>query len=101
MMATMKVMLAIDGGGSRTLCRAITRAGQTLGEGASGAANHLLVAIEIVKASLKEAINVALDQAQLKRADIACVSAGLAGVDYDGSGRAEMEELFRELGFTS
>jgi N-acetylglucosamine kinase-like BadF-type ATPase len=95
----MKVMLAIDGGGSRTRCRAITRIGQTLGVGESGASNHLLVALKIVKASLEEAIDAALDQAQLKRADMACVSAGLAGVDYDGHGRAEMEELFNELSF--
>lgn len=95
----MKVMLAIDGGGSRTRCRAITRTGHTLGAGAGGASNHLLVALGIVKASLEEAINAALDQARLKRTDVVCVSAGLAGVDYDGSGAAEMEELFRELGF--
>jgi N-acetylglucosamine kinase-like BadF-type ATPase len=94
-------MLAIDGGGSRTRCRAITRAGRTLGEGAGGASNHLLVALETVKASLEEAINAALGQAQLKRTDVLCVSAGLAGVDYDGSGAAEMEELFRELGFAN
>jgi N-acetylglucosamine kinase-like BadF-type ATPase len=95
----MKVMLAIDGGGSRTRCLAITRAGRTLGAGAGGASNHLLVAPEIVKASLEAAINAALDQAQLKRTDVARVSAGLAGVDYDGSGADEMEELFREMGF--
>lgn len=97
----MKVMLAIDGGGSRTRCRAITRAGHTLGAGASGASNHLLVALEVVSASLEEASNAALAQAQLERADVACVSAGLAGVDYDGSGAAEMKELFRELGFAN
>lgn len=95
----MKVMLAIDGGGTRTRCRAITRTGHTLGVGVGGASNHLLVAHGIVKASLKEAINAALAQVQLKRANVACVSAGLAGVDYDGSGAAEMEELFREMGF--
>src|SRR5262245_49870167 len=95
----METLLAIDGGGSRTRCLAITRAGHTLGAGESGASNHLLVDLAIVKASLEEAINAALAQAGLKRNDIVCVSAGLAGVDYDGSGAAEMEELFRWLGF--
>jgi N-acetylglucosamine kinase-like BadF-type ATPase len=52
----------------------------------------------IVKASLEGAINSALDQAQVERTNVVCVSAGLAGVDYDGSGAAETEELFRELG---
>jgi N-acetylglucosamine kinase-like BadF-type ATPase len=95
----MGTLLAIDGGGSRTRCLAITRAGHTLGAGESGASNHLLVDLAIVKASLEEAINATLAHARLKRNDVVCVSAGLAGVDYDGSGAAEMEELFRELGF--
>jgi N-acetylglucosamine kinase-like BadF-type ATPase len=101
LMDMMDVILAIDGGGSRTRCRAISRDGRTLGSGESGASNHLLVAREIVKASLADAINTALAQAGLERSDIACVSAGLAGVDYDGSGADEMEDLFRESGFAS
>ncbi len=95
----MEILLAIDGGGSRTRCLAITRAGHTLGTGESGPSNHLLVDLAIVRASLEEAINAALAQARLKRDDVACISAGLAGVDYDGSGAAEMEELFCEMGF--
>jgi N-acetylglucosamine kinase-like BadF-type ATPase len=94
-----EVILAIDGGGSRTRCHAITRAGRTLGTGESGASNHLLVDREIVRASITEAINAALSEARLERSDVICLSAGLAGVDYDGSGAAEMEELFREIGF--
>jgi N-acetylglucosamine kinase len=96
----MNVMLAIDGGGSRTRCLAIDCAGCVVGRGESGASNHLLVDMGIVRASLNEAINAALAQARLMRADVACVSAGLAGVDYDGSGAVEMEDLFREIGFT-
>ncbi len=96
---TMQVMLAIDGGGSRTRCRAITSSGQTLGAGYGGASNHLLVSPETVRASLERSISAALDQGQIDRTNVVCVSAGLAGVDYDGSGAAEMEELFRELGF--
>jgi N-acetylglucosamine kinase len=95
----MNVMLAIDGGGSRTRCLAIDRTGCVIGRGESGASNHLLVALDLVNASLEKAINVVLAQARLRRTDIRCVSAGLAGVDYDGSGAAEMEKLFRELGF--
>jgi N-acetylglucosamine kinase len=96
----MNVMLAIDGGGSRTRCLAIDRAGRVVGRGESGASNHLLVDLEIVEASLKEAINAALAQARLMPTDVVCVSAGLAGVDYDGRGAVEMEELLGELGFT-
>jgi N-acetylglucosamine kinase-like BadF-type ATPase len=99
MTSKMNIMLAIDGGGSRTRCLALDSSGRVVGSGESGASNHLLVSVEIVKASLAEAINAALAQTQNRCSDVICVSAGLAGVDYDCSGAIEMEELFRELGF--
>lgn len=96
-----EVILAIDGGGSRTRCLAINREVKVLGAGESGASNHLLVDKKIVKASLDEAIKTALAQADLKLPDVACVSAGLAGVDFDDSGADEMKDLFCELGLTN
>ena len=51
----MKVILAIDGGGSHTRCLAIDRSGRIVGEGASGPSNHLLVAGGEVVRSLNEA----------------------------------------------
>jgi N-acetylglucosamine kinase-like BadF-type ATPase len=96
----MKVILAIDGGGSRTRCLAINRDAKVLGAGAGGASNHLLVEKEIVRASLDDGANAALAQANLNRSDVACVSAGLAGVDYDNAGADEMRNLFLEFGFT-
>lgn len=95
----MEIILAIDGGGSRTRCLAINCEATILGAGAGGASNHLLVDKKIVKASLNEAIKAALAQANLGRADVVCVSAGLAGVDYDGAGADEMRDLFGEFGF--
>ncbi len=96
-----EVILAIDGGGSRTRCLAINREAKILGAGGGGASNHLLVDKKIVKASLSEAVKTALAQAGIKLPDVACVSAGLAGVDFDGSGADEMNDLIRELGFTN
>lgn len=95
----MKIILAIDGGGSRTRCLAIDERGQTLGAVESGASNHLLVERKTVARSLSEAIENALAQSRLQRSDVACVSAGLAGVDYDGAGEEEMRQVLRELGF--
>ncbi len=97
----MKVILAIDGGGSRTRCLAINREAKVLGAGESGASNHLLVDKKIVRASLDEAIKAALAQAQIDSSDVVCISAGLAGVDFDGAGADEVDELFREFGFTN
>ena len=95
----MEIILAIDGGGSRTRCLAINRDGKILGAGAGGASNHLLVDKEIVRASLNEAINAALAEANLTSAEVVCVSAGLAGVDVSGDGADEMRDLFCESGF--
>jgi glucosamine kinase len=91
----LEIILAIDGGGSRTRCLAIDRGGRIVGEGAGGPSNHLLVAGGIVARSLKEAT----EEARAGAAEVVCVSAGLAGVDFDGAGAAEMEELLRDLGF--
>jgi len=95
----MSVVLAIDGGGSRTRCLAIDRHGRVLGQAESGPSNHLLVSGEIVRRSLAEAINDTLKASGLNAEAVACISAGLAGVDFDGAGAPEMHALLRELGF--
>lgn len=92
----MEIILAIDGGGSHTRCLAIDRAGRIVGTGASGPSNHLLVDGDIVASSLKEAIDDARKGAGV--ADVVCVSAGLAGVDFNGAGAAEMEDLLHTIG---
>jgi N-acetylglucosamine kinase-like BadF-type ATPase len=96
----MEVILAIDGGGSRTRCLAIDKNGQVVSKSESGPSNHLLVAREVVRRSLDEAIAQTLALGQLHRDDIVCLSAGLAGVDFDGADAPVMEALLRELGFT-
>lgn len=95
----MKVILAIDGGGSRTRCLAIDERGEVVGEAETGPSNHLLVDEQVVAQSLGEAIEHALRSGNLSRDAVVCVSAGLAGVDFDGAGAAEMEDLMRRLGF--
>jgi len=96
----MGVILAIDGGGSRTRCAAINRGGAVLGAGVGGASNHLLVDKKTVRESISRAIKAALAAAKISFADVLCVSAGLAGVDYDGAGADEMRELFAGIGFS-
>jgi N-acetylglucosamine kinase-like BadF-type ATPase len=95
----MEIILAIDGGGSRTRCLLIDRSGRILGEGASGPSNHLLVERTVVRQSLADSIDQAITRGRVKRGEIACLSAGLAGVDFDGTGAREMDDVFRELGF--
>src|SRR5688572_13186382 len=94
-----EVILAIDGGGSRTRCAAIDLGGQMLGIVEAGPSNHLIVERELAAASVSDAINKALFLCNLRRADVLCVSAGFAGVDYDGSGEEEMGDILRGTGF--
>ncbi len=95
----MEVILAMDGGATRTRCVAIDRTGQTLAEAEGGASNHLHEREEAVRTRLAELLEQTLRLANLRRKDVACLSAGLAGVDYDGWGAEPMFALFRELGF--
>ena len=96
----MNVILAIDGGGSRTRCVAFDEGGNTLGAGESGPSNHLLVERGTVAESIKNAIADALTAASINTPrDVSLIAAGLAGVDYDGSGEPEMRELFCDLGY--
>ena len=96
---TVKVILAIDGGGSRTRCFAVNRAGRIVGAGESGPSNHLLVDEDIVKRSLLDAIERSLAEGDIPRDAVGLVAAGLAGVDYDGTGQAETTATIRRLGF--
>lgn len=95
----MSVILAIDGGGSRTRCVAFDESGNALGSGESGPSNHLLVARDTVSASIGNAIGDCLTASNKTRGDVKLVAAGLAGVDYDGKGEMEMRGLFRDLGY--
>ena len=97
----MSVILAIDGGGSRTRCLAINQQGRVVGEAVAGPSNHLLVDLAVVKESLVEVIDTTLRKGKLDRSNVACLSAGLAGVDFDGAGALEMATLMTELGFHS
>lgn len=96
----MEVILAIDGGGSHTRSLALDRDGELIGEGMSGPSNHLQVEMKIVRQSLTEAIDKSLISAGVARNQVVCLSAGLAGVDYDGTGAPAMEQVLADLGFS-
>lgn len=95
----MTIMLAIDGGGTRTRCIAVDSGGRVRGEGKAGPSNHLQVTIEAAIAALRVATREALTAAGASVADVELVSAGLAGVDFDGVGAAEGVAMLRTIGF--
>ena len=93
------VMLAVDGGGTRTRAMVITREGTIAGAAEAGPSNDLQVGIDAALASLTEAADDALRAAGLTRPRVAAAAAGLAGVDYDGAGSGLWVEAFGRMGF--
>lgn len=94
-----EVLLAIDGGGTHTRCAAYTLDGQQLAVGYGGPSNHLAVSNSQALDSIQTAIANTLHFCNLKPDDIQFVSAGFAGVDYDGAGAPDMETLLAEAGY--
>lgn len=94
----MELILAIDAGGTRTRCIAVDRIGRVAGEGLAGASNHLHVPMEAAAASLRTAAAAALAAAGAATRDVVLVSAGLAGVDYDGTGAGDAAAMLRSIG---
>jgi N-acetylglucosamine kinase len=90
------VILAFDGGGTRTRCVAVARSGFILGLGQGGPANVCHIAPEEVKRSLLAAAHGALAGAGLPAARVRSVAAGLAGVFPDGRNREPVEQVLRE-----
>ncbi|HEY6989165.1 MAG TPA: BadF/BadG/BcrA/BcrD ATPase family protein [Bryobacteraceae bacterium] len=95
----MEVILAIDGGATHTRCAAIDRSGRMLAQAKDGPSNHLQDGEKNVRAILAGLVQQTLEQANLCLQDVECISAGLAGVDYDGYGAGAMQAIFNDLGF--
>ncbi len=95
---TNEVILAIDGGATRTRCLAIDRDGRVLGRGDAGPSNHLLIDHDSARQSLASATDRALASAGLSRSAVRCAAAGLAGVDYDGAGADVARRLVDGVG---
>ena len=94
----MELILAIDAGGTRTRCIAVDRTGRVAGEGLAGASNHLHVPMEVAAAALRSAATAALTAAGAATDDVVLLSAGLAGVDHDGTGAGDGVAMLRSIG---
>lgn len=83
-------ILAVDGGGSRTRALLARTDGTILGHAEGGPANYKTAGLQIVKESLRAAINGAFAAANLPVQDVAVGSFGLAAV-----GREEDREVIK------
>lgn len=94
-----RILLAIDGGGTQTRCAAYALDGLRLATAEGGPSNHLSAERPRVLESLQTTLVQTLRLCDCQINDVLLVSAGFAGVDFDGAGAAEMKVLLREAGF--
>ena len=76
-----KLLLGLDGGGSKTLALLAGADGSVLGRGIAGASNYQNIGEIAAWAALGAAIAAAFADAGLEPSDVAAVGLGLAGVD--------------------
>jgi N-acetylglucosamine kinase-like BadF-type ATPase len=94
-----QVLIAVDGGGTRTRSAAFDRTGQIRAQWETGPSNHLVSDTHRALASLAESIAAVLKACGAEREHVHAVSAGLAGVDVGGEGLLEARECLHRLGF--
>ncbi len=75
-----RLVIGLDGGGTKTVCLVANLDGKPLGRGLGGPSNYLSEGLDRARKSIEDAILGALESAGADRGDIACLCAGLAGV---------------------
>ena len=76
-----KIVLGVDGGGTKTACVALDLSGHQLGEGRAGSSNRNSVGDEKAQANVNQAIQSALQAANCSLNQVAAICLGMAGVD--------------------
>ena len=84
-----KVILGIDGGGTKTHALLVDLDGNILATAANGGANWERTGIAATQASLQEIVNRVLSDADLTSSNITAATFGLAGIDWESD-----KELF-------
>lgn len=78
-----KVILGIDGGGTKTHALIVDLEGNILATAANGGANWERIGIEATQKSLSEIVETALNSTSQKSANIVAATFALAGIDWD------------------
>jgi N-acetylglucosamine kinase-like BadF-type ATPase len=79
----MKYVLGIDGGGTKTIAAIASDDATVCGIGRSGATNFQGIGVTRAGINLKQAVDAALDDAQIKPSDVSFATYGIAGADRD------------------
>lgn len=77
----MKIVMGVDGGGSKTYTVIVNEEGDLLGRGLTESGNYEVVGLDRAMDNIKESMDLALQEANLTAADIDFVQFGLAGAD--------------------
>lgn len=85
--------LGIDGGGTNCRAAIIDTAGRLVGEGRTEAANFLRVGLEKAVEHIRQAVELACEQAGIVPGDIAAACIGLAGVSHPDHNRRMLAAL--------
>jgi N-acetylglucosamine kinase-like BadF-type ATPase len=80
---SMRYIMGVDGGGSKTYAVIVEETANKVGSGVSGSSNHQVIGVEQAFMHIKEAIDQALEAAGLVYKDIAFIQYGLAGLDRE------------------
>jgi glucosamine kinase len=96
-----QILIAIDGGGTRTRCAAFDQAGRVRARAEAGPSNHLVIDGRTAFASLAEAIRAVMTACGATQSQVYAISAGLAGVDAGGEGLVDAQRCLEDLGFAN
>ncbi len=91
-----RVVVGVDGGGTKTEAVVMDEARQVLGRGRGPSSNYHAVGQEAAAAALREAITGALDQADATYRDVICLALCMAGVGRPED-RALIERMMRDI----
>ena len=94
-----EIVVAVDGGATRTRCAAFDRQGIVRAEAETGPSNHLAADEDSGLESVRDAISAVLQGCGARGNQVRVVSAGLAGVDLGGEGLFEAREFVHRCGF--
>ena len=94
-----RVLIAVDGGGTRTRCAAFDESGHLRAQTETGPSNYLVSDEKRAFSSLTTAILTVMSACGATREHVHAVSAGLAGVDAGGEGLLEAKKCLHDLGF--
>jgi N-acetylglucosamine kinase-like BadF-type ATPase len=93
----MRMVLGLDGGGTKTECVLMDETHKILARGRSGPSNPMRVGFDEAFAAVREAAEVAIGNGEITRGEIRALCAGLAGVAQPDSEKRMKELLANEF----